>query len=519
MSSYRKQNGVTNFRQYQAPTTSQIPSSNSSSRSYYSHSQPSNNNNNNYSTSFQQKKPIVERKPLNLTNYRANLMPSNSNNVEKSSSSYSPILNYQFSHRVNYSKNFEKKEEPTPSYSSSSASKAASYNSSNSKIAKSSIQTEDISPSPTPSYSSHSFQISKSNNKDSESYFRPTSFHLKYSSVMANFQYKDDYKPTEYVTKSSSASLQLLKSIQEQNQTQSQVSNSNQNQTFDPNAKDQEKPNFDYNASLFFAKQALLNGSNYKQYRNDDYDQKDSSQTDLNQNYDIQKSSQPNYNTSQFNLNNNDNGNTITSYYSKSNPSSDTSYKNNFSFNNSNNSSIFNNDSKTNYSFNSSTNNTNSITTNNNENELDDDDFLTKLKKSISSSVSGENSNQQPKYDRDSFTSFHMLKNENNTNNRTYEEEAITIDIPKKKEKVDSLSVQNGNDNGLDLQAKLAKFRQTISLVRKTEEDYGDMFPQEKSKTENNNDDKDGDQSILKDTTNDMLSEPSLIFADSQNQS
>lgn len=500
MSMYRKQPGVTNFRQYQAPPTSKIATSNSSNKSYHSYGQSSYS----YSSNYQKRE---ERVPLNLTNYRANIIPNNTSNTantEKLNSSFSPILSYQFSHRVNYSKNFDKKDEPNTNYISKS------YVPSSPNIIKSITPIENPSPSPP-------FQIAKSNNsnKDSESCFRPTSYHLKYSNVSANFQYKDDYKPTEYVTKSSAVSSQLLKSIQEQKQNQNQ--SQNQNQTFDPNSNDQEKPNFDYNASLFFAKQALLNGSNYKQYRNDDFDQKDSSQSDLNQNYDISKPSQSNYNAPQFNLNNNDNNNSITSYYSKSNAiNNDLSYKNNFNFNNNNND-LYNNDNKNNYSFGNNSNTTNN--NNNNENEFDDD-FLAKLKKSISSSVSGDNPNAKSgidsKYDRDSFTSFHLHQN-NDVNDNSFNDEVITIDIPKKKERVDPIPIPDTNENGIDLQAKLAKFRQTISLVRKTEEDYGDMFPQEK-KTEDNTE-KEGDELTLKDANNDMLSEPSLIFADSPNQS
>ncbi|OHS96758.1 hypothetical protein TRFO_37010 [Tritrichomonas foetus] len=77
----------------------------------------------------------------------------------------------------------------------------------------------------------------------------------------------------------------------------------------------------------------------------------------------------------------------------------------------------------------------------------------------------------------------------------------------------DSVILKDGNNKVIDLNEKLAKFRQTIRIVRKTEEDFGSFLKSDDGGKPNNEDEKE---------TNDvkeMDSEPSLIFNDQQQKS
>lgn len=89
------------------------------------------------------------------------------------------------------------------------------------------------------------------------------------------------------------------------------------------------------------------------------------------------------------------------------------------------------------------------------------------------------------------------------------------LDIPIKTLSVSKSPVllKDENNEPLDIQAKLAKFRETISLVKKTEEDYGEWFPQEKTDLPKNK-----PKESLNEANNEMLSEPSLIFADQEDE-
>lgn len=77
----------------------------------------------------------------------------------------------------------------------------------------------------------------------------------------------------------------------------------------------------------------------------------------------------------------------------------------------------------------------------------------------------------------------------------------------------EAIIISNGNKKMINLSEKLEKFRSTINIVRKTEEDFGDLLKSEEDDEETSSV-KPNTLSEIKELPAEALSEPSLIFND-----
>lgn len=77
----------------------------------------------------------------------------------------------------------------------------------------------------------------------------------------------------------------------------------------------------------------------------------------------------------------------------------------------------------------------------------------------------------------------------------------------------EAIIISNGNKKMINLSEKLERFRSTISIVRKTEEDFGDLLKSEDDDDETSSI-KPSNSSELKDMQAEALSEPSIFFND-----
>ena len=419
------------------------------------------------------------------------------------------------------------------------------------------------------------------NENDKETFVRPTSFYQRYSSYMPKIMMneKNDTNPIDFShfasTKQSSITEKtnnllynndILSNYRKNftNENNDEPYNSNNNDIGNHENQNNNFQNFNnankstFNASLFFAKQNLYSEQNNHMISQTNQDNKE----DIEYNFFKDKNEQPyvepnsNYaflrkqNESETNPNDydflrkqnestNDKNNYNYDFLRKQNESTNNKTNYNYDFLRKQNEST---NDKTNYNYDflrkqdESTNNTNEYdflrTQNESTNNTNEYEFLRSQKET------NLNTNDYNffKNTKENNNNLETLRNGSKKTDCDIDDERsevsldilaeIELEMPKKKpqQEVNPVELKDINDKTINLQEKLAKFRETISLVKKTEEEYIDLFPQENinnDKSNENQKDQNGndqeDESTFKDFQNDMMSEPSLIFADTNN--
>ncbi|OHT14847.1 hypothetical protein TRFO_14810 [Tritrichomonas foetus] len=317
---------------------------------------------------------------------------------------------------------------------------------------------------------------------------RPTSYHQRFSTMIsANIEYKDDYKPTEFTKKSDQKpqidqNTKFAFPFQKENNNETKFNFS----TFNSKSND----NIDINALLNNEIDSSQNQNNNQHFYNFmNLNGNSNSNNNNNASLFFARQSLQNEltgNTPEIEKNE---GNSWNNRMGRDELKTERNEPNNHS------SSFFRNDS------------------NSQEKNMDDyRQIITKSKMAI------DNLDAKPK----------LTKLDDDDKSDSLSEILRDIEVPRKNisnsRNVNPIVLKDSNNKEIDLHEKLLKFRQTISLVKNlTEEDYIDMFPQENinqdnknNNNENNGNTGNGDHS-LKENPFDMMSEPSLIFAEPSN--